>query len=250
MFPLLMAAGAAVQVGGSIAKALNGAKREKEMREAIDNYVRQDLKNSYDNVGVSTMSADLQREEAGRFAATAVNSLEAGGVRGLVGGMGRLAATNNATQRQIGADLDRQHQTIEMQRAQDESRIRQMQEQREQADLAGMGAEMNAARQDKWAGIGDIGTSVMSTAAMGQAGAFGGEATGMFKGQGAMGAMGMFKPMGQAPSLSTQGYNPFYLGNNRMTTPMGGQAPAQPADPMGMGHMQYMNQVAPKKYNG
>lgn len=164
MIPLIMAAaGAAVSAGGALSKAISGAQRARKMQDAIANYQRQELTNQVrGQIGVSTLGADLQREEMARSTATSVDALASGGVRGMVGGIGRIQQANNYAQREIGADLDRQQQQIDQMAIQDDQRIRDMQERREEQDLAGMGAELNAARQDQYSGIGDIGQSLMS----------------------------------------------------------------------------------------
>ena len=74
--------------------------------------------------------------------------------------------------REAAADLDRQRQTIDMARAGDEARIRQMQEKREELDLQGLGQQLNVGRQDAYSGFGDIASSIGSIGAMGQMGAF------------------------------------------------------------------------------
>lgn len=166
MIPLVMAAGAAIQLGGSIAKGIKGAQQASRMRDAIANYDRQPLENAYrGKVAVSTLGADLQTEEAGRMASTSMDALQSGGVRGIVGGMGRWSANNNAVFREIGAGLDKQQKSIDFAAAQDDTRIRQLQEQRERDDLAGMGRAMEAGRQDMWSGIGELGTGLMSMGA-------------------------------------------------------------------------------------
>lgn len=233
MIPLIMAAtGAAISAGGALSKAISGAQRARKMQDAIANYQRQDLTNTVrGNIGVSTLGADLAREEMARGTATSVDALASGGVRGMVGGIGRVQQANNTTQREIGADLDRQQQQIDQMVIQDDQRIRQMQERREEQDLAGMGAELNAGRQDQYSGVGDIGQSLMS-------------------GGGMLGAMGLggaaqnLQPLSQVNSMQQVGA----VANTNINAPLM-QQPYQWANPVGLASLNrnMINQVSPKR---
>jgi len=88
--------------------------------------------------------------------ATSIDALRSGGVRGLVGGIGRVNAQNQFANRQIGADLDRQQKTIDYARAQDQSVIRGMQERRQSEELAGYGQMLNIGTQMKYGAYADI----------------------------------------------------------------------------------------------
>ncbi len=153
---------AAIGAAGGIVKMISGAKHAREARQALENYQRQNLENVFRGLSVSTRGADLQREELARAQATSVGALRAGGARNLIGGVGQIHGQSIAGARQIGADLDIRQKEIDQLRAGDEARIRQMQEQREQADLAGLGQQYNVGRQDLFGGLGDITQSAMS----------------------------------------------------------------------------------------
>lgn len=157
---------AAIGAVGGIAKSIMGAKQARQARKAIDAYDRQELTNVYGELSVSTMGADLQREELARATATGVQALQQGGVRGLVGGLGRLQAGNIQQSRQIGADLDIQQKEIDQLRAGDEGRIQQMTERREEADLAGLGQQLMVGQQNLMSGIGDIAQSASAFGGM------------------------------------------------------------------------------------
>jgi hypothetical protein len=141
---------------GAITKAVSGASEERKAREALANYRRQELRNVYEGVGVSTLGADLRREEAARLAATSIDALQASGTRGVLGGIGGVQQQSNLVNRQIAADLDEQQKQLDRLRAQDQARIRQIQEQREAEDLQGLGQQLQTGRQDFLSGIGDI----------------------------------------------------------------------------------------------
>ncbi len=143
-------------------QALSGARQKKAASRALSGYKRQDLENVYDDVQVSTRGADMQQEQQARLQAGQIEALRGAGVRGLVGGLGRVEAGSQAVSQQIGADLDRQQKEIDRLRAQDETRIQRMQEAREQADLAGLSSQYNAGQQQMWQGIGGIAQSAMA----------------------------------------------------------------------------------------
>ena len=152
-------AGLAIGAIGSIGQMISGASRANKARKALENYQRQELKNVTEGMRVSTLAAEMKTEEAQRRFATTVEALQSGGVRGLVGGLG---VAEQQQQQQIAADLDRQQVQIEQMRAQDEARIRSMQEARESQEIQGMGAELAAGRQMLNAGITGLAGTAMA----------------------------------------------------------------------------------------
>lgn len=170
-------AGAAVAAAGSTANIISGANRAKKAQKALDNFKRQELKNVTEGMRVSTLGAELQTQEAQRRFATSVDALRSGGVRGLVGGLGRQEQIQQAGQQQIAADLDRQQQQIEQMAAQDEANIRNMQEQRESSAIAGLGMEVAAGKNQVSQGISGLAQAGLTAATAG-IGAGAGEAAG------------------------------------------------------------------------
>lgn len=160
---------ASIGVLGSGYQAYKGAQDAKAAKDAINNYNRQELTNVAEGLQVSTLGADLQREEQARLAATQVDALQGAGARGVLGGLGRVEAGNQEMNRQIGAELDTQQRQIDQIRAQDQASIRSMQESREQQDLAALSSQYNAGNQMMWDGIGGIAQTGISLA-----GSFGG----------------------------------------------------------------------------
>lgn len=160
------AAGAVSAVGG-IAQSISGARQAKKARQAIAAYERQDLSNVYSDLSVSTLGADLQREELARSTGASLDALRSGGARALVGGIGKLQEVNTSVARNIGVDLDEQERRIQEMVAGDELRIQQMQERREEQDLAGLGQQLNTGLQNQ---AGGIGTAVSGLGALAGAG--------------------------------------------------------------------------------
>ena len=153
---------AGVGLLGSGYQAIKGAKDAKDAQRALENYERQELTNTAEGLQVSTLGADLQREEQARLAATQVGALQGAGARGVIGGLGRVEAGNQQMNRQIGAELDAQQKQIDQMRAQDQANIRSMQEQREQQDVAALSSQYNAGNQMMWQGIGGVAQTGMA----------------------------------------------------------------------------------------
>jgi len=152
-------------------QAISGAKQKRDAQQELENYQRQELTNVAEGLQVSTLGADLQREEQARLASTQVDALQGAGARGLIGGIGRVEAGSQMVNRQIGADLDAQQKQIDQMRAQDEANIRGMQEQRETSDIAGLSSQYNAGNAMLWQGVGGIaqsGISAISGGAFGE----------------------------------------------------------------------------------
>jgi hypothetical protein len=143
-------------------QAIQGAKQKREAKQALENYNRQDLENVSEGLQVSTLGADLQREEQARLASSQVGALQGAGARGLLGGLGRVEAGNQMMNREISANLDAQQKQIDQMYAQDQSNIRGMQEQREVSDIAGLSSQYNAGNAMMWQGIGGVAQSGMS----------------------------------------------------------------------------------------
>lgn len=150
-----------ISAAGGIAKTISGASQARKSRKAMENFHMQDLTNPYENLSVSTMGSDLQREESARLNATQTDALRSGGVRGVVGGIGHLQRENNRLNQAIGSDLDVQRKNIDRMIAQDNTRIRAMREQRDMSKLSGLGKQLEAGQQNMWGGIGDIQQSAM-----------------------------------------------------------------------------------------
>jgi hypothetical protein len=170
-----MGAMTAIAATGALAsgiQAISGAKQRRDAQRELENYQRQELINPAEGLQVSTLGAQLKAVEQARLAATQVGALRGAGVRGLIGGLGRVDAENQMVNSEIGAGLDAEQKQIDQMYAQYEGNIMGMQEQREVADIAGLSSQYNAGNAMLWQGIGGIAQTGMS--AIG-GGAFGGK---------------------------------------------------------------------------
>lgn len=143
-------------LGMGLYQSIAGAKEKREAQNALENYQRQQLQNVYDNTAVSTLGADRQIENQARLASGQISALQGAGVRGLIGGLGRVEAGNQNVNQQIAADLDQQQKQIDFARAGDQANIRTMQENRENADISALSSQYMAGKQDQNTGMGNI----------------------------------------------------------------------------------------------
>lgn len=183
-----------ISAAASLAQTISGISRRSKAKRALQDFERQELKNIANQLKVSTLGAELQSQEAQRRFATSVESLRSAGVRGVVGGLPAIEAQQQKLQRQIAADLDRQQKQIDMVRAQDEARIRQIQEQRESMEIAGLGSEMAAGSRELQVGLSGLGQTALA-----------------------------------AYSLSGEGYKPLDLGGSMMSDATTGQLISPPS---------------------
>lgn len=171
--PLPFAAiGLGISAISSGVNLISGLSRKSKAKKQLANFQRQELRNVTEGMRVSTLGAELQTQEAQRRFSTSVDALRSGGVRGLVGGLGRQEQLQQVQQQRISSDLDRQQVAIEQMRAQDEGNIRAMQEQRETSAIAGLGREISEGRNQAFAGAAGLAGSAFAGYELDKAGAF------------------------------------------------------------------------------
>lgn len=147
----ISAASALYQVGAGISDRAKARKAAKEYR-------RQDLSNIYKDVGISTAAEELASERISRNVATQTEALSKLGSRGS-GQIGRVAQQAQEAEREIGANLDRKKKELEALIASDEARIRQMKEQRDVANIEGIGQLGAVGTQNIASGLGNLASS-------------------------------------------------------------------------------------------
>lgn len=196
---------AAIGAAGSIAKFFEGADMQRNAQKYINDFKWQDLSNPYQNLQVSTLGSDLQKEQSNLAASQDVNALQQGGTRALVGGLGRVEAQRNLTNRTIASNLDEQQKAIDRMKAQQDVANQQMIENRQANELQGYGQMMNVGLGMKYQGINDLanvaGAGATSLQSMNEGEGFGG-----------------FTPQVQSIAPTTpQGLNPLF---NSAPTPL------------------------------
>lgn len=146
------AAATAASTASSLHQAHKGKERARRASRELDAYQRQDLQNVYADLQVPTEGFDLRRQQIQQTVANQTESLSRAGARGLIGGLPQAQAYSEEAFTRLGADINQSMFRIQELIAQDEARIRDLQERREQQDIAGLGAEIQAGRQQAAAG--------------------------------------------------------------------------------------------------
>lgn len=143
-------------------QAYQGNQQKKQAKNALNNYDRQDLDNSnpYENMPISTVGSDIMQEENQRNNANAVDALRNGGTRGIAM-IPQVVANNNRQNQETRAYLDNQITKRNYAIAGDQTAIRGMKEDRENADLDGLGQQYQVGRQDMWSGFRGMANSGM-----------------------------------------------------------------------------------------
>jgi hypothetical protein len=180
-----MAIGTATAIIGGVSLAasgfqmINGMKETRQAKNAAENFERQDLNNVFQDMPISTLGSDLMREESGRTNASLVDASMSGGIRGVLGALPKIQAQTNNQNRQAQVELDGQFQDRNRLIANDNVRIQSMQEQRDNQELAGIGARIQAGREDTFNGIRGAANAISFAGANLENSRLPGEATGM-----------------------------------------------------------------------
>ena len=146
----------AVSAGTSLRQTSAANRQVKKTQQAIDNYKRQDIVNPNLALQVSTLGADRQREDLSRSIATMANQAAMGGSRAILGLAPNMIGQQMQQEQQIAANLDQQEAQRQAAVAQGQGMVMQMTEQRENADLAGLGNQLNVARQESANGMNNL----------------------------------------------------------------------------------------------
>ena len=151
-------------IGGvaSAAQAVKGAQQTSEAKSALNDLKLPEWQNPYANMKVSTLGADYSRELGQRTAASNIEALQGAGVRGLVGGVGRVQSEQQQYNTQAAADLDRQQKEIDQQWAQAKMQILGIEEQRYRGDVSALSSQINQGNQMMWTGITGVAQSGMA----------------------------------------------------------------------------------------
>lgn len=162
---------AAASTGVSIYNTIRDSKEKREAKKALENYERQDLVNAYSNLGISTEAEEMAMDAAQRRFATEASQLSKLGARGAAM-VGDLSQRFSEHERGIEASLDQKVNELQRLKAAEDSRIQMIKEERDRANIAGIGQLYNVARQNQATNISNI---LQSGAQLGSAvGAFSG----------------------------------------------------------------------------
>lgn len=157
---------AAVAVAGGAYQAISSAKQAREAKNALQDLKIPELKNVAEGLQVSTLGADLKKEQGAKRFNSEVDALRSGGIRGVIGGLSGANDRQKAIDEEIAADLDIRQERIDQIRAQDEQRIQGANEQRYQNDVSALSSQYNAGQQGLIQGISGMAQGVASGAQM------------------------------------------------------------------------------------
>lgn len=145
---IIAAVGVAVSAGSAISQSAKAKKRERAAQRRLDEYRRQDLGAQTPNIGLPLIGAEMARQEAIRSQAELTGLASRGGVAGLAT-TGAIAGQTSESMRRISAQLEEAQVRLQYMKAEDQRRIMEMQEARENADIQGLGMEIASARGER-----------------------------------------------------------------------------------------------------
>lgn len=144
------------QIAGLGASAIGGLlgqrsarKREDRIQRQISEYDRFDPTNAYQDMPISTMGSDIIREDAAGMSASLVDAAMMGGARGVYSALPGITRMNQNASREAALLVDQQLQNKAQMVAGDEVRLQNEYLQRDRENLAGLGAQLNAAQQER-----------------------------------------------------------------------------------------------------
>lgn len=172
--PIAAVAIAAVGLGLSVYQTVDAKKKQKEAEKAAEEFERQQLKNPYEDLQVSTLGAELQQQNLNNQVGTAVDTLRAGGTRAILGGLPTIYDNVIQANNQISAGLDQQYNQNQQLSAQGKAMVQNMQEQRDNNDLLGLGNAINTYRNEYNQGLTNVVKSGTALVQAGQAAGIGG----------------------------------------------------------------------------
>lgn len=172
--PIALVAVAAVGLGLSVYQTVDAKKKEKEAKQAADEYQRQELKNPFEDLQVSTLGAELQQRNLNNQVSTATDVLRSGGARAVLGGLPSIYDSVIQANQQIAAGLDQQYNQNQQLAAQGTMNVQNMTEVRENNDLLGIGNAIQTARNEYNQGLTNIVKSGTALVQAGQAAGIGG----------------------------------------------------------------------------
>jgi len=149
---------AAIGVATSVYSIADGISQKNSAKKALDNLNVPTLDNPNRDIQVSTEGSDLIREEGQRNTANILDGLRGGSARNMLSALPRLTAMNNEINQKAALDIDKQMTNRQYAIAGYETSRNQIDENRYQNEIAGIGNMYNQANQQMWNGV-DAGIS-------------------------------------------------------------------------------------------
>jgi hypothetical protein len=136
--------------GFQIAKGISDKSKAKN---DLRNLEVPELNNAFEDIQISTLGSDIMNEENQRTTANAVDALQSGGVRSVIGGIPQLVGQNTLANRETRNYLDQQAIRRDYAIAGDNQNIRNMTENRYLGDVQGLNNMIQQSDQNIWSGI-------------------------------------------------------------------------------------------------
>ncbi|WNH10024.1 hypothetical protein [Thalassobellus suaedae] len=137
----------------SLGQTVSGIIGKNKYQKQLDNLEVPELENAFEDISISTVGSDLMREESARTNASLVDAVRSGGSRSVYSAIPKIASLNTAANQEARKYLDDQVVNRDYAIAQDDVRIRGMEENRYQQELQGLGQAIQSNRQDIWSGV-------------------------------------------------------------------------------------------------
>jgi hypothetical protein len=143
-------------IGFGLYSTIDAANQQKKSAREIEEFQRQDLVNPFTNIPINTTREQFMSDAALSSQATSVDALQRGGTRSVLAGAPVLQEATNNVNNNIFASIDEKAARRDALIAQGEQRNQDIQENREQQALFGLGQQYQTARQDTMSGITNI----------------------------------------------------------------------------------------------
>jgi len=143
---------AIASIGLGAYQAYKGNQMTKSGQKNYNDYNRVDLTNAYKNTPVSSVATDMANEQNQIVSADMIEAFRNAGMRG-VGMIPNVGIKTNKENQQTMAYLDNKIERRDYAIANDDVRIQQMKDAQDQANLAGIGNQIQTGRQDMYSGI-------------------------------------------------------------------------------------------------
>lgn len=166
---ILAGGAAAMSIGKGISDISKGKKMEREARRKREEYQMPELSNIYAGLAIPTSSARMQQESAMQTQADLSYMVGQAGAQAAIGAAPGLAESTRRSIESIGAQLEQSEFRLRQMIAEDEARIRNIREQRAQADLQGLGVQEAYGQSLQSAGAGRIVSTFASGAELASA---------------------------------------------------------------------------------
>ena len=142
-----------ISLASSVSSTVSGINKSNKAESALENLEIPEFNNPFEDIQISTHGSDLLREESQRTTANVIEMTQGAGARGVFSAVPKIMAANNQQNQRAAKTLDDQVHKRDYAIANYETKKNQIEENRYQQDIQGLGAMMNDGNQQMWNGI-------------------------------------------------------------------------------------------------